>query len=576
MIEVIERVRAAIKAQSQKPDWPYGLQYAITSDQSESIWDDLNAVANNAWQAMVGVFLVLFLVLSWREALIAGLAIPVTFMLALAVVWGLGNTLNQVVVVGLVLSLGLLVDVFILMMEGMHDGIFTKRRSFNEAALGTVKTYAAPAFAGQMTTILAMLPLMVIGGLAGKFISIIPETAVTTLIVSYIIALFVTVPLSRFLLAQLAGGKASPTMMDRVTHTLSERLRTFALRYSVRNRAVAGGWVLAAFAVLALSIVAGSSLTSEMFPKDDGRNLGITIELPPDAPLHEAQVCANDVGEALRKKAFLQSVTKFAGAKSPMAMPSVAEALTPSRDSYLVGFSAYFTPSGDRPRYAYTYVDELREELTPLLKSCPGGVLRFTPQTGGTSSEDPLQIVVEGDDIAALRAIAAELTDKLGSLDGVVEPRDTMGASRTDVKSVPRREVLDFHGLSLSDVAYQIRVAMTMTKLASSRWAVDRMTLASGLVLHGQVAAVSWVAPRAYRRPPHFRSSPKTAPACRCSRLSACSWARRHWSLAATAACAQSPSKRRQTAAPSARSWPSCNRGWMSAPPRGRKASNIG
>jgi multidrug efflux pump subunit AcrB len=147
-----------MQQERQKEEWPKGIEYEITADQSESIWENLNNVFSNAWQAMVGVFLVLLLVLSWREALLAGLSIPLTFLATLTVVWVMSYTLNTIVIVGLVLTLGLPVDVFILLMEGMHENIFTRRLSFGDAALKTVKTYAAPAFAGQMTTILAMAP----------------------------------------------------------------------------------------------------------------------------------------------------------------------------------------------------------------------------------------------------------------------------------------------------------------------------------------------------------------------------------------------------------------------------------
>ena len=207
-LEVIAGVKLVMEREAASANWPVGLQYAVTADQSESIDADLSSVANTAWQAMLGVGLILFVILSWREAIIAGLAIPITFMASLAIVWALGNTLNQVVIVGLVLALGLLVDVFILMMEGMHDNIFARRKSFDDSAMSTIHVYAAPAFAGQMTTILAMIPLLVIGGLAGKFISIIPETAITTLVVSYVVALFVAVPLS--ICEPLAGTSVKP------------------------------------------------------------------------------------------------------------------------------------------------------------------------------------------------------------------------------------------------------------------------------------------------------------------------------------------------------------------------------
>ena len=84
-----------MEREAASANWPVGLQYAVTADQSESINADLSSVANTAWQAMLGVGLILFVILSWREAIIAGLAIPITFMASLAIVWALGNTLNR-------------------------------------------------------------------------------------------------------------------------------------------------------------------------------------------------------------------------------------------------------------------------------------------------------------------------------------------------------------------------------------------------------------------------------------------------------------------------------------------------
>ena len=159
------------------------------------------------------------------------------------------------------------------MMEGMHDNIFAQRKSFNDSAMSTINVYAAPAFAGQMTTILAMIPLLVIGGLAGKFISIIPETAITTLVVSYVVALLVAVPLSRFALASLAGTSVKPTLMDGLTERSGAALQAILTRGPLRNRTVASMTVIGAFALLGVSILAAGSLKSEMFPKDDGRNL---------------------------------------------------------------------------------------------------------------------------------------------------------------------------------------------------------------------------------------------------------------------------------------------------------------
>ncbi|HBR84715.1 MAG TPA: AcrB/AcrD/AcrF family protein, partial [Erythrobacter sp.] len=228
-IQLIEDVLADIDAYAQTTAWPQGVEHTVVQNEAETIWDSLINVFNNGWQAMLAVFIILFLVLTWREGLIAGLSIPVTFCGVLVVILLMGYSLNELVIIGMVLALGLLVDVFILMMEGLHEDIYTNNKSFGEAALSTIDRYAMPAFAGQLTTILALAPLMAIGGVSGKFIRVLPITAIACLILAYIVALFAAVPLSRYLLQRVADGdtKEETNKADAVAADASGWLERF-------------------------------------------------------------------------------------------------------------------------------------------------------------------------------------------------------------------------------------------------------------------------------------------------------------------------------------------------------------
>jgi len=173
LVEQTERLMAEAR---HSADWIDGLEYRLASDEAAMIQDQLSQSFNNGWQATLVVFIVLFLLLSWREAMVAALAVPVTFLGTLAILWALGHSFNELVIIGLILALGLLVDDFILMMEGMHEGIFVRGLSFPKAAWRTVRYYALPSFSGSVTTILVFLPLAFIGGVDGKFIRLIPSS----------------------------------------------------------------------------------------------------------------------------------------------------------------------------------------------------------------------------------------------------------------------------------------------------------------------------------------------------------------------------------------------------------------
>lgn len=158
-IQVVNGALQALEEARQDPKlWPSGMEYRVLSNDADAINNELSNLFSNVGQASFFVFIILLFALTWREALIAGLAIPLTFIGATFFLWLGGQTLNSMVLIGMILALGLLVDVFILMLEGLHEGIFVQGLGFSEAALQTVKTYAGPAFAGQLTTILALPP----------------------------------------------------------------------------------------------------------------------------------------------------------------------------------------------------------------------------------------------------------------------------------------------------------------------------------------------------------------------------------------------------------------------------------
>lgn len=463
-IKIIEKAKEVMSREERSLEWPHTLQYMAISDQSVLIWDILKDAFRNVWQAMIAVFIVLFIMLSWREALIAGLSIPLTFLAALVILWSVGYTLNSMVIVGMVLALGLLVDDFILMMEGMHDGL-TKGLSVQQAQIATLKTYAIPSLSGTLTTILALTPLMAIGGIMGKFIRVIPATATICLILSYSISILIDIPLSPSILGKHSSDQPKKSRMDKLAEYSSGKLNHWLQQYAVRNKWLALLWCAGVIIVFILSFQAFSLIPAEMFPKEDGRNLGITIELTPDVDLERSQVLADLVGEVLRDKSYFENVTKYVGMKSPFSSVSLFDSLSEKEAPYYVGFSCLFVPKHQREKLAYQYVDRLRHEIESKLRNFPGAILTLTPQTGGGSEEDPIQIELVGNDMAILRQISQDVRATLAKIPGATDVHDTLGPARISWKFEPFHEALDFYGISEQDLALQGRIALSSDKI---------------------------------------------------------------------------------------------------------------
>jgi multidrug efflux pump subunit AcrB len=450
-IEVINKVLETMDEIEQNPEiWPYGMEYRIIADESEIIWEQLGNLFVNALQAMAAVFVILFIALSWREALIAGLSIPLTFLGALAILWLMGQTLNNMVLIGMVLALGILVDVFILMMEGMHEAIFVKGLSFDKAALQTVKTYAAPAFAGQLTTILALTPLMAISGTLGKFIELLPIAAIICLVLSFAIAILVDIPLSRYLLANVKGGEKK-SRVDKLSEHASERWVRWSLNHTVRNKATARAWVVGTIALFACAVYAFTQIPVEFFPQSDQRNFSVNVELPPTTTLNVTQEFADDLGEILREKDYLESVIKYVGQRSNL-VPSGE--LQPNEGSYLLGFSGVLLPEDEREKISYQYLDDLRKELKAVVDKYPGASMVLNAQQAGQSG-DPIQIEIIGTDLTRLREISQQVQRELQQIRGATDVRDSLGTLQADLRLIPKREELSFYGLTEEQLTTQ-------------------------------------------------------------------------------------------------------------------------
>ncbi len=425
---------------------------------------------NNGWQAMLAVFVILLLVLSWREGLIAGLAVPVTFAGVLGAVLLMGYSLNELVIIGMVLALGLLVDVFILMMEGLHEDIYVNGTTFGQAALSTVRRYAMPAFAGQLTTILALAPLMAIGGTSGKFIRMLPATAIVCLAIAFVVALFVMVPLARYVMGNVArsGKGEKKNRADRVTEQASAWHASFLARRVLNSPKHA--WLFVGAAVLAFvgSVIAISSSALVLYPKTDGKKLGINVQLPPSTRLDSSSAVATEIGEMLREKPYFDSVVKLVGRKSPYASGSVAASLQPSVAENFVGFSATFKDRGERDADGYVLADQLRQEIDAYLRdSVAGAELVVVPETGQPTAGDAIEIELRGPDFAVLQRLSTEVQALLRRTRGTSNVRNNLGTVKAEIALRPRREALDFYGISHADLASQIRIALSNDKIGT-------------------------------------------------------------------------------------------------------------
>jgi len=176
--------------------FPKELKIATIMDQSQIIRKNINQLAHDGITTVLLVFTVIFLFVGLKEAFVAGLAVPLVFCVSFGVMYLTGITLNFLSLFSLILSLGLLVDDAIVVVQATKQYLATGKFTPEEAVLLVFRDYKILLTTTTLTTIWAFIPLLLASGIIGSFIRSIPITVSITLAASYFIAIIINHPMA--------------------------------------------------------------------------------------------------------------------------------------------------------------------------------------------------------------------------------------------------------------------------------------------------------------------------------------------------------------------------------------------
>ena len=186
IVEVVDAVRSTVLAEQEL--WPETVQVTITQDRSEDVRTMLTDLQNNVLTAIILVMIVVLAALGPRSAALVGLAIPGAFLSGLLVLGLLGYSVNMVVLFSLIMSVGMLVDGAIVVVE-LAERNLSQGYSRREAYARASKRMAWPITASTATTLAAFVPLLFWPGMIGEFMKYLPITLLAVLAASLVMAL---------------------------------------------------------------------------------------------------------------------------------------------------------------------------------------------------------------------------------------------------------------------------------------------------------------------------------------------------------------------------------------------------
>jgi len=188
ILSASENIFKGIERMKAEGKLPPNLEVIVTDDMTTYIEDTISNLENSIILGMILVTFILFLFLGFRNALFAGLAIPLSMFLSFVILRESGITLNSMVLYGLILALGMLVDNAIVVVENVYR-LYSKGYPLLRATKQGVSEIAFPIISSTLTTLAAFFPLLAWEGMIGEFMKILPQTLIVVLASSLFVAL---------------------------------------------------------------------------------------------------------------------------------------------------------------------------------------------------------------------------------------------------------------------------------------------------------------------------------------------------------------------------------------------------
>ncbi|MES0811546.1 efflux RND transporter permease subunit [Roseibium sp. SCPC15] len=454
----IQRAVEKITAEYQET-LPEGVEVQLTRTRSQNIIDRMNILVENGLFGLGLVLAFLFLFLSSRTAFWVAAGIPVAMAATVALMYAFGLTLNMVSVFALIICLGIVVDDAIVV--GEHAD-FLHRRGYSpaEAASLAARRMTAPVFSASITTLIAFVGLIAIGGRFGNLIADIPFTVAVVLIASLV---------ESFLILPAHMNHALTASKKQHWYDLPNRLfnRGFVwFRETLFRRFI--GWVIRmrypvlGFGVmvllLSLTLFFDGSVRWRFFNAPERSVVSASIAMMPGAEREDTKRMIAEMERAL--DAVNQRYADEYGSEPVLFALSTVGATAgrglsgaDTKDvDQLGGISIELLDPDLRPYSAFQFIREWQGEINrpPLLET-----LALRGEHSGPGG-DAIDVRLYGNSTENLKAAAEFLKQALAPMEGVSALEDTLSYDKPELNLTltPRGEAL---GFTTDDVARILR-----------------------------------------------------------------------------------------------------------------------
>ncbi|HUG76947.1 MAG TPA: multidrug efflux RND transporter permease subunit [Burkholderiales bacterium] len=308
-LEVAQEVRDTLAEAAQR--FPEGLAYSIPYDTTRFVEVSIREVLKTLVEAMILVFLVVYLFLqSWRATLIPFAAVPVSLIGTFAGLFLLGYSINTLTLFGLVLAIGIVVDDAIVVLENVERIMHEERLAARDAAIKAMREVTSPIIAIVLTLCAVFVPIAFLGGLTGELYRQFAVTISIAVIISGIVALTLTPSLCVLILKR---EHRQPGRFFRWFNGWFQRMTgryVDGVTWMLRRGAIAA---LLFAGMVAVTVGLWRATPGSLVPPEDQGYYIAAVFLPDGATLERTDKVVSEVVEIIKSNPANENAVAFTG-----------------------------------------------------------------------------------------------------------------------------------------------------------------------------------------------------------------------------------------------------------------------
>jgi HAE1 family hydrophobic/amphiphilic exporter-1 len=443
-VEVVQAVKD--RFEELRPNLPAGYDARIVRDLSEFIKASIHNVEEHLIVGSILAALVVLLFLgNLRSTIIAAIAIPTSIIATFGLVWYMGFTLNSMTMLALTLSVGIVIDDAIVVLENIYRFIEEKHEDQVRAAIEGTREIGLAVLATTLSLVAIFVPVGFMGGIVGRFMKSFGLTMAFAIMVSLLVSFTLTPMLSaRWLKVKRDGDGAERSSKDSVVFRAIDGFYTWLLEWSMAHRGVVAGL---AGLVLLSSVPLFAAVNKNFLPSDDQSEFEINLRAPEGTSLETTEVITNRIANTVRQR-----------------LPEVAYTLVtiagdPAKTRNLATIYVRLTEIEKRSRDQFVVMGIVRKEiLPPLAANLRTSVQPVATIGGGGTQNADVQFLINGPDLKKLELIGQGLVNRVKAIPGVVDVDTSLNVGKPELSvQVDRPKASDL-GVQIGDAAEALRL----------------------------------------------------------------------------------------------------------------------